>query len=146
MYQCYALGTLQNLVCHVWCGGSSSILHYAYGKLTQTYNMYASTPNQNVRVRRLIHSPTSPPCWLVNCLLCKWLFTGHLYEPSLLCVVGAPLYWATVPQLIETNNLYAPWNDIKYCIWRKVKLSINQTKYSIAKPFAIYYHWYNFYF
>ena len=41
VYQCFTLGTLKNLVCHVW--GRSSILHY--GPLMDTNYLYAPTPN-----------------------------------------------------------------------------------------------------
>ena len=41
VYQCFTLGTLKNLVCHVWW----ALQYLALWSLIETYYLYAPTPN-----------------------------------------------------------------------------------------------------
>jgi len=56
MYQCFTLGTLKNLVCHLWWALQYLAL---YGPLIETNNMYAPTPNGQSPSASLNKSNTS---------------------------------------------------------------------------------------
>jgi len=85
LYQCFTLGTLKNLVCHV--SGRSSILHY--GPLIVTNYLYAPTPNVQIPSASLnkIYTPPLRNCPFRNPLLSWSVFRLGLKAKKMALIV-----------------------------------------------------------